>query len=78
MKVGDDAVITGDMLLAPERMTHDRLGVGELVSILEIDEFVMCALVWGADTGAQQWIALESLTPLGTLFGGFLEGAFDE
>ena len=79
MLPGDDAVVTGDLMLAPTIMEEsERLNQGELVQIIEIDNFVQAALVWGADTGVRQWIALESLTPLGVLFGGFVEGVFDE
>jgi|TARA_B100001105_G_scaffold253492_2_gene247174 hypothetical protein len=79
MLPGDSAVVTGDLMLAPTIMEEsERLELGELVQIIEIDDFVQAALVWGADSGARQWIALESLTPLGVLFGGFVEGVFDE
>jgi hypothetical protein len=79
MLPGDDAVVTGELMLAPTIMEEsERLKLGELVQIIEIDEFLQAALVWGADSGVRQWIALESLTPLGVLFAGFVEGVFDE
>ena len=79
MLPGDDAVVTGDLMLAPTIMEEsERLNQGELVQVIEIDDFVQAALVWGADSGVRQWVALESLTPLGVLFGGFPEGLFDE
>ena len=79
MLPGDDAVVTGSLLMSAEdmRIVH-YLEHGELVQILEIDEDTKAALVWGAKAGVEQWIALEALTPLGVLFGGFMEGWYDE
>jgi len=79
MKAGDSAVVTGALLVAPTvQEIHGRLVMGELVQVVEVDTFVQCALVWGADSGIHQWIGLESLTELEILFGGFMEGVYDE
>ena len=80
MLPGDDAVVTGpSLMLSPENMDIIHyLEHGELVQILEINESTKAALVWGASSGAQQWISLDALTPLGVMFGGFKEGFYDD
>ena len=77
MKVGDDAVITGSKNIESILSFPMELEIGELVQIEEIDEFLDVALVANVE-GAREWLLLDALTPLGVLFGGFLEGAFDE
>ena len=79
MKAGDSAVVTGALLISPTvQHISGRLAMGELVQVVEVDDFVQCALVWGADSGIHQWIGLESLTELEVLFGGFLEGVYED
>ena len=78
MKAGDSAVVTGALLISPTvQDLSGRLIMGELVQVVEVDEFVQCALVWGADSGLHQWIGLESITEISVLFGGFEEGVYD-
>ena len=77
MSPGDEAIVTGNPTRGSMRITSD-LEHGELVQILQINEALHSALVWGAASGAKQWICLESLTPPGKLTQGFLEGWFDE
>ena len=79
MLPGDEAIVTGTLIMSPSVLSTTRaLELGELVQIIEVDDFVNAALVWGADSGIEQWIGLESLTPLGALFGGFLEGNYED
>lgn len=75
MRVGDDVVITGSNNVDSILAFPMELEMGELAQITEIDEFLDVALVVNVE-GVSEWLLLDSLTPLGVLFGGFAEGVY--